>query len=63
MEQTNWAFLDDNMSVIHIAEGNIHTMEFNPPILDSFTQMVRCYANRGPVEIGMIYNFETDKFE
>jgi hypothetical protein len=63
MEQTNWAFLDDNWIVIHLAEGNITTMEFYPQIVDSYSHMVRCYANRGHVSIGMKYNWETDKFE
>lgn len=63
METNIWAFVDENLVVIHIAEVNITTMDFNPPIFQSYTQMVKCYESRGVCEIGKKWNWETDKFE
>jgi hypothetical protein len=64
METLTWAFVDDNGIVIHIAEGNITTMEFNPPLYNiSYSQMVRCYEERGLCELGMKWNWEINKFE
>jgi len=63
MENSIWAFMDDNMNVIHIALGNITTMEFNPPILDSFALMVKVNDERGVAEIGKKWNYEINKFE
>ncbi len=63
MENSTWAFLDDNMIVIHIGVGNIITMEFNPPILDSFAHMVKVSEERGIAEIGKKWNWEINKFE
>lgn len=63
MENYTWAFLDENYTIIHIALGNITTMEFNPPIFDSYHIMVKCVDERGIAEIGKKWNNQTDKFE
>lgn len=64
METYNWAFLDENDIVILVSNGNITTMEFNPPLYNiSYSSMAKCYEHRGACEIGMKWNWETDKFE
>lgn len=63
MENSIWAFLDENYIIIHIAEGNLTTMEFNPPIYDSYALMVKQNEERGIAEIGKKWNWEINKFE
>jgi hypothetical protein len=63
METAIWAFIDDNNIVIHIADVNLITMEFNPSFNESYSQMVKCYEERGLCELGMKWNWEINKFE
>jgi hypothetical protein len=63
MENYIYAFLDENYKIIHIAEGNITTMEFNPPIYESYHIMVKQTENRGVAILDGFWNNETDKFE
>lgn len=63
METTNWAFIDENNIVIHITNVDLTTMAMGTPIFQSYSQMVKCYEERGVCEIGMKWNWETNKFE
>jgi hypothetical protein len=63
METTQWAFIDDNNIVIHITNVDLTTMAMSEPIFQSYTQMIKCYEERGVCEIGMKWNWEINQFE
>lgn len=63
METTIWAFIDENNIVIHITNVDIITMAMSEPIFQSYTQMIKCYEERGICQLGMKWNWEINKFE
>jgi hypothetical protein len=63
METTQWAFIDDNNIVIHITNVDLTTMAMSEPIFQSYTQMIKCYEERGVCEIGMKWNWEINIFQ